>query len=565
MIFKRIFIIPILIVVVIICDRCAQIGPLTGGAKDRTPPKLLSVLPKDTSTNVPLKKTTLVFQFDEMVDIKSVQTNMIINPFMEDKPDVRSNGKKMIIHFDEDLQPNTTYQIQFGKSIGDVHENNKFKDLTYIFSTGSTIDSNTISGKVTWAMSTKPAKDVSILFYTNLDDTAATRTKPTYIVKTDSAGGYSIGAVKKGTYQVVAVTDKNNNHLYDGGEAIGFLSKPIAITGNDSANFIMSIPKNNTNFIKKKIQPFWGYNKFVLSDTMPDAYIILVEDSSKNPNRNSDNDKLTYETKTDTLEVYYKGIFDTELKFLLKRNQTIFDTITLEVPKEAKVDSTISKHTKKVNVNTGKRTYGITNDDVFFDFSLPIKSIDLEKCFLIHDSIIEQPLFTIENKNDNNNLVTTYLPSYKKRLLNNLQENKNYTLMFLPNSLVNYWDKMNADTIKPTFKTFAIEDIGTLKITLILPDSMRSYVLQLLRANGSVVAEYSSNAKKENIVTFYNLVAADYSLRLIEDVDQNKKFTPANFNTHTQPETIYFYNKVIKVPAGWDIETDWNMIQSEKK
>ncbi|MEO8762433.1 MAG: Ig-like domain-containing protein [Bacteroidia bacterium] len=564
MIFKRIFFIPLLIFIVIICNRCAQVGPLSGGVKDRTPPQLLSVLPKDTSTNVPTKNTTLVFQFDEMVDIKSVQANMIINPFMEDKPDVRSSGKKMIIHFDEDLLPNTTYQIQFGKSIGDVHENNKYKNLTYLFSTGPNIDSNTVSGKTTWATTLKPAKDVSIMLYTNLDDTAATRTKPTYVVKTDSVGGYSLGAIKTGTYQIVAVTDKNNNHAYDLGEGLGFINKPLIITGKDSVNFIMSTPKSDKSFIRKKIQPFWGYNKYVLSDTMTDAFILLIEDSVKETDRSPDNDKLTYETKLDTLEVYYKDIFDTELKFLVKRNQTVFDTITLEVPKEAKVDSTISKHSKKIKINSNKIAYGISNDDVFFNFSMPIINIDLEKCSLIHDSTIEKPQFTIENKNETNNLVTTYLPIYQKRLLNKLVENKNYMLMFLPNSVTNYWGKQNADTIKTSFKTFAIEDVGTLKVTLVLPDSMYHYVLQLLSSSNNVITEYSSGAKKENSITFYNLAAADYYLRLINDIDANKKFTPANFATHTQPETLYLYNKLIKVPAGWDIETDWNILVPEK-
>jgi len=560
---NRFFLIPGLIFFVIICNRCAQIGPLSGGAKDRTPPKLVSTLPKDTSTNVPLKNTTLIFQFDEMVDIKSVKANMIINPFMEDKPDVRSSGKKMIIHFDEDLQPNTTYQIQFGKSIGDVHENNKYKNLTYLFSTGPNIDSNTVSGHAMWATTLKPAKEVSILFYTNLDDTAATRTKPTYVVKTDSVGGYSISAIKAGTYQVVAVTDKNNNRAYDLGEGLGFINAPITITGKDSANFMMSTPKSDKSFIRKKIQPFWGYNKYVLSDTISDTYILLIEDSSKTQDRNADNDKLTYETTADTLEVYYKDIFDSELKFVLKRNQTVFDTITLQVPKEAKVDSLISKYSKKINVNSDKKGYGIANDDVFFNFSMPITNIDLEKCFLIHDSISEKPQFTAEKKNENNNLVTTYLPIYQKRLLNKLLENKNYTLRFLPKSLTNYWGKQNADTIHTTFKTFAIEDVGTLKITLVLPDSIHYYVLQLI-SNGSIVKEYSSGAKKENTITFYNLAAADYSLKLIDDVDANKKFTPANFATHKQPEIIYIDNKVIKVPAGWDIETDWNTLIPEK-
>jgi len=209
--------------------------------------------------------------------------------------------------------------------------------------------------------------------------------------------------------------------------------------------------------------------------------------------------------------------------------------------------------------------YGITNDDVFLNFSFPIKNIDLDKCSLIHDSISEKLLISTENKNENNNLVTTYLPLYKKRLLNKLLESKTYTLMFLPNSLTTYWDKMNADTIKATFKTYTNEDIGTLRIKLTLPDSLHYYVLQLLDVNGKVLTEYSSGTKKENIVTFYNLIAADYSLRLINDLDANKKFTPANFAKHTQPEDVYLYTKPIKIPAGWDVETDWNFIQSEKK
>jgi|ERR1700757_673649 len=558
MILKRILSISLFILVIIVCNNCAQIGPLTGGAKDATPPKLVSVLPKDSSTNVPRENTKLIFQFDEMVDVKTVSSAMIINPFMDNKPDVSANGKKMIVKFDDRLQANTTYQIQFGKSIGDIHENNKYKNLTYIFSTGPVIDTNTISGIANWALTTGSVKDVSVMLFTNLTDTAATRTKPSYVVKTDSAGTYSLSAIKPGTYQVVAVTDKNNNNAYDAGEALGFINSPITISGNDTINFMMSTPKSNRSFIKKKIQPFWGYNKFILNDTMPDAYILYMDKSL-------DGDKITYETKNDTLEVYYKDIFDTELKLLVKKDQTVFDTITLNVPSAQKVDSTISKNTKKVNVNPNKRMYGITNDDVFLNFSFPIKNIDLDKCSLIHDSISEKLLITTENKNENNNLVTTYLPLYKKRLLNKLLENKPYTIMFLPNSLTTYWGKMNADTIKTTFKTFANDDIGTLKIKLTFPDSLHNYVLQLLGANKNVLAEYSSSSKKENIVTFYNLTAADYSLRLINDEDGNKKFTPANLATHTQPEAVYLYSKLIKVPAGWDVETDWNFISSEKK
>ena len=550
---------------IVFFSRCAQIGVLSGGNKDKTPPKLLSVEPHDTSVNIPIKNLKITFLFDEMIDIKSVSQSLTINPYMDDKPNVTAIGKKMIVKFNE-LQPSTTYQLQFGNSLGDVHENNKYKNLTYIFSTGSIIDTNMISGKITDALSFKPVKDVSIMLFADLSDTAATRSKPDYLIKTDSVGNYFLSAIKPGTYQIVAIADKNKSKTYDAGEAIGFRNTPLTITGKDTIDFIMSTPKGNNSFIKKKIQAFWGYNKFILSDTIPDAYITLVEDSSKNPERNPDNDKIAYETRNDTLEVYYKDVYDTELKFLVKRNQTAFDTITLEVPTKTKVDSTINKNGKKIGAGVSKKTYGSSNDDVYINFSFPIlNNIDTSKCLLLYDKITERASITPENKNENKNLVTTYLPAYKRRLLNKLQSDKSYTLMFLPNCVTNYWSKTNADTLRITFKTYSNDDMGTLKLNLSIPDSVHNYIIQLLGSSGNVLNEYSGMAKKENIITFYNLSAADYSLRVINDVDANKKFTPANFTSHTQPEDVFIYDKPIKVPAGWDIETNWEINIPSKK
>ncbi|MHB8401348.1 MAG: Ig-like domain-containing protein [Bacteroidia bacterium] len=558
MIFKKCYFIGSFILVLILCTRCAQIGMLSGGKKDVTPPKLLLVEPHDTSINVSTKDITITFKFDEMIDIKAVSKSLVINPLTDNMPTIRANGKKMILHFDDELQPNTTYQIQFGSSVGDVHENNKYKNLTYIFSTGAIIDTNTVSGKAIDALSLKPVKEVSIMLFADLSDTAATRSKPNYLIKTDTAGKYSLSAIKPGTYQIIAVTDKNNGMTYDAGESIGFINAALTITGKDTVNFIMSTPKVNNNFIKKKIQSFWGYNKFILSDTMPDAY-ILYED------KNSDGDKIAYETRNDTLEVYYKGIYDSELKLFVKRSQMVIDTIIMEVPKEQKVDSTRNKNGKKISVSAIKKLYGIANDEVTINFSLPVKNIDKDKCLLVHEGITEKAVLTSENKSENNNLVTTYLPLYKKRVLNKLHESQTYSLIFLPNSITNYWDMVNADTIKTTFKTYSNDDIGTLKVKLTLPDSIHNYLVQLLNIGGNLLNEYSGVVKKENIIIFYNLPASDYYLSFINDVDANKKFTPANFTTHTQPEDIFLYDKPIKVPAGWDVEAEWKIILQPEK
>ena len=137
--------------------------------------------------------------------------------------------------------------------------------------------------------------------------------------------------------------------------------------------------------------------------------------------------------------------------------------------------------------------------------------------------------------------------------------------MFLPNSITTYWGKTNADTLRTTFKTYSNDDIGALKVKLTIPDSIHNYVIQLLDSKEKVLNEYSGVVKKENNITFYNLPSAEYSFRFINDVDANKKFTPANFTTHTQPEDVFIYDKLVKVPAGWDVETDWNIILQQEK
>jgi len=561
MISKKSLFIVIPLLIILLVSSCAQIGVLTGGKKDRTPPQLISVVPHDTSTNLPTKKLKITFTFDEMIDVKAVTKSLVINPQMDNTPSVRAAGKQMIISFDDTLKRNTTYQLQFGNSLIDVHEGNKYKNLKYIFSTGATIDTNMVCGTITDAFTFKNMKDVSIMLFSDLSDTAVTRSKPDYLVKTDSLGVYSLSAIKPDTYQIVAITDKNKSKTYDAGEAIGFRNTPLIITGKDTVDFIMSTPKGNNSFIKKKIQSFWGYHKYILSDTIPDAYIILLEDSSKNPERDADKDKIAYETRNDTLEVYYKGIYDTELKFEVKRNQAVIDTVKLEVPNQTKVDSTINKTGKKIRMSVDKATYGNMNDDIYISFSFPIENtIDVDKCLLLHDDVKEKASITVENKNENHNLVTTYLPAYKRRLLNKLLESKTYTLVFLPNSITTYWGNTNADTLRTTFKTYSNDDIGTLKIKLTIPDSIHNYVIQLLDSKEKVLTEYSGGVKKENNITFYNLPSAEYSFRFINDVDVNKKFTPANFTTHTQPEDVFIYDKLVKVPAGWDVESEWSII-----
>ncbi|MBS1646706.1 MAG: Ig-like domain-containing protein [Bacteroidetes bacterium] len=531
---------------------CAQIGTLSGGEKDKTPPKLLQSLPKDSSLNVATQNTKIVFYFDEMVDVKNLSQNLLINPFLTEAPDVMALGKKVTLRFNQKLQDSTTYQINFGNSVVDIHEGNQHKNLSYLFSTGAVIDTNSWGGMVLWAQTQKPASNVWVALFTSLSDTAVTRTHPEYLIKTDSLGSFYFSNLKAGTYQAFALTDKNNNHNYDPGEGYAFLNHKITVPAYVKDTFLLSIPKTEKVFVKRKTPMFPGFIKYKLNDTLPNIYIIPLE-------KNYGTDTLTYETNDDELNVYYNHIYDRSIKFELKKDTLSFDTISIQTPKKNVMDSLVKKYSRRMNINTNKPSYGVTHDDVYLIFNVPIVSIDTSKCSLWHDSIPEKVQYSTENVNTEGRLVTTYLPLYKKRICNPLQAAKEYKLIFLPGGFTNYWGVSNTDTFNILFKTYPEKSISTIKVKLRVPPTIKNYILQLTTPTGKVITDQALEVKKENEVAFYNIQAGNYSLQLIDDKDGNQKFSPANLRLRTQPEPIYFYKESFKVPAGWDIEQEWDI------
>ena len=81
--------------------------------------------------------------------------------------------------------------------IKDVNEGNIVKDLDYLFSTGSTIDTLTISGFVTDAKTSKPLEDVWIGLYKNDMDSLLYKETPTYVVRSNKTGEFSFSNLAK--------------------------------------------------------------------------------------------------------------------------------------------------------------------------------------------------------------------------------------------------------------------------------------------------------------------------------------------------------------------------------
>jgi uncharacterized protein (DUF2141 family) len=237
---------------------CAQIGMPTGGPRDTIPPVLLNANPPNKTTHFTGNKISL--NFDEYVQLQDLQKNLLVAPTPKIIPNINSKLKTVTIKIRDTLQPNTTYSFQFGNSIQDINENNPIKDFTYVFSTGSYIDSLTFSGNVILAETGKVDSTLLALLYSNLDDSAVYKEKPRYVARLDSAGKFQFRYLAPGDYHLFALKDESGQKMYNNpSQLFAFADSVIHISQNVKPVELFAYsekentkPKANSNLPNKK-------------------------------------------------------------------------------------------------------------------------------------------------------------------------------------------------------------------------------------------------------------------------------------------------------------------------
>ncbi len=197
----------------IIFSGCAQIGAPTGGSRDTLPPKLIASTPRIEAINVTGNKITL--SFDEYVELKDVQNNVLVSPLQKNMPSIDYKLRTVTVKLKDTLLRNTTYSINFGNAIVDINESNAFKDFTYVFSTGPTVDSLSFSGNVLIAETGKADSTMVAMLYRNTDDSAVRKRKPDYISRVDGSGNFTFHHLPSGTFKLYAILDGDGSKTYN--------------------------------------------------------------------------------------------------------------------------------------------------------------------------------------------------------------------------------------------------------------------------------------------------------------------------------------------------------------
>ena len=522
-----------LVAVVLATLQCARRGSPTGGPKDTTPPVLIKAEPENLTTEFKAKKIKLYF--DEYIKLEDVQNQLIVSPPLKYNPEVIPQGgasKYVEITLKDTLLENTTYTLNFGQSIVDNNEGNPNSFLTYVFSTGTYIDSLTVSGVVKDAFNKNADEFISVMLYeidTAYTDSTTYNKPPNYITNTlDSTTIFQLKYLKAGKYAIIAIKDEAKNNVFDQNtDKIGFIEDTVYLP-TDTV-YLLNLFKEIPNYILKTPN-YAAANKIIFGYSGGDQKLD-IEALTEIPD--SIRTLVVKDPEKDTLNYWFTPFeIDSIIFKVTNENLKKIDTFTVK-PRKLAADSLmlIPSHRSKINFA----------DEFYITSSIPVVAIDTTKM-----SIFNKDTIAVNFK--------AQLDTAKNRMLMDFEKEADeiYFLNLLPNSITDFFGETN-DTINYRLSTGGYADFGNLRLNLAGEITYPIFV-QLTDEKGKLYREiYLSEA---TAIDFNTLEPGNYLIRIIFDSNANGIWDTGNYLKKIQPERVIYYPGVIEMRANWEkIET----------
>ena len=514
---------------VTVLTSCASTGKLLSGPIDKKPPV------QDSLKSTPHFQTRFVKQdiimfFDEYVEVKEAQKQVLVSPPLVYLPKVTGRGKKVTFSFHESevLRPDVTYTINFAEAIVDFHEGNKLTNFSYVFSTGDVLDSLTMSGKIYDAIDFTPAENVQVLLYDTHFDSIVAKEKPYYSTKTDKSGSFTFKNIKADTFKMLALVDKNVNLKYDlESEKIGFPDSLIVLDTSSQKTehiILVSNPRVKQKLLAKNLKTF--------------GVVDLVYNSNPEnirPVSMGGQEKLYVKPVKDTLKVFYNT--NLESFDIIAGNDTIKVKTPLKEGKNKPKPLLLSYHNLSPNL--------LPSDSLTFQFSAPLDTLFTEK-WSLSDTLGEVAGLTFGLSENRMNV------SVKGKWRVNMP----YKVMFDSTSLTDIYGQ-TMDSTKLSFKCLSQNQTSGLLMDFSSFDSTKHYFVMLKR--GENLMDTFSISQMASFTKKYSSVVPDvYSLEVIEDKNRNSVRDPGNYWEKTQPEKMKIYkierpeiNRENEVPIKW--------------
>ncbi len=571
----------IIVAVVLFTTHCAKQATPTGGLKDVTPPVILKSIPESGSTGFTSKSINITF--DEYFVLEKQNEKFLMSPPSKTKPKITVKGKSLNIEFMDKLKDSTTYTLNFPDVIRDLNEGNPIPNLQYVFSTGKFLDSLSVAGNVVDAQNLEAGSNILVMLYGNLNDTAPRKMLPDYVTVADANGYFRINNIRKGSYRMFALSDKNNNNRYDPpDEPFAFSDSVIFITPEKDYRPPAPVVKDtvkkkkSTEPVKVELPFFNGDHKLYMftaekknhylasSDRKVPYqflyYLSLPPDTMKFSFSFPGGENYRYYSEKsrqgDTIAIwlrdssaYYQPTIKTLVTYpftdSLGNNKYRSDTIAMRftIPKPGKVKPAWKVFKLSENISGSMKP----GQKIVFTSSTPMRTPDTSKIKLYQfsgKSKIRLPVTFIKDTSD----------LRKVTLGNEFKTGERYQLIRDKGSFGNIYGDQS--------------DSSALNISVRQPDSYGHLTVFVQNGKGNLIVQLLS--QKENVLDERRLVnsgKADfpllepgmYRMRVIYDMNGDGKWTPGNFLKLIQPEPVSYFPKEIEVKTNWDIEEEWDV------
>ena len=570
----------LLTALIFLISACAKVSSPTGGPKDRQPPVVLKCVPENGARNFRGKIVSITF--DEYVVLDNITEKFMVSPPMKKKPRIFIKGKSVNVEFEDKRKDSTTYTFYFQDAIKDLNEGNLIENYQFVFSTGSVIDSLSVTGNVFKAFNLEVPEKTMVLMYSNLEDSAVVKNLPDYISRVDQTGYFRIDNVRAGRYNLYALTDADNSKNYNLTEqGFAFMGYPVDISPDK--NYLPVV--KDTSTVKKEASPAsvqpvktGEYQLVLFTALKKDHYlsgssrnmIYLLEytlsmppDSMKFefsiPGTSSDAYKTESSRRRDTLKVWLTDStlysqpqittivnypFTDTLGILdYKEDTVLMRFLEPRVPRSAKVKKPPFKI--DINIRSGSLKPG---QQIVFNSETPLRQPDETRIWLyeVADTNRTKVLFSFFKDSTN---------SCRYIMQSKLMPGKKYLFIADSASFGNiYGDNIDSTGIRFTIRE--ADSYNLIKFTL--NDIPGNLIIQLLNTAEKLLGQVKLN--QDGNVVFPLLEQGKYRARSIYDLNGDGEWTTGDFTLKRQPEPVSYYQEEIELKPGWNVESDnWNL------
>ena len=265
---------------------CAQVSSPAGGPLDETAPQVLEMTPPNGSSDLQLESLTL--RFDEYVVSRNAVQQMLISPPIAGTPQFKTKGKEVHVLFESDwFEAETTYVLNFGDALVDLHESNPAEALFFAFSTGSELDTLTLEGQVVDRLTGRGVGALRTLFFKESTpwDSIWGGERPVAVAITDEEGFFQGSFLAAGLYKALAVDDVNRDYQWNPGESLAFSNVSVAAGERWAAPWLFAptVPPLSPAYIASASVDSSGFMRVLApknEEEMEEEWSVLMDDEA---------------------------------------------------------------------------------------------------------------------------------------------------------------------------------------------------------------------------------------------------------------------------------------------